>query len=284
MRFYLTILYSLTTLLTADAAIKYDEEHIIPQAVESKQYSIEDAEFKMLGDGLVFGSIEDVNSSDVIIPEVFKGKYETPKESVALSENEPNATVETPAEASPKVFANSKVRVQEGEQNDTCQAFQVGDKTVPDINGIYTLDRGVERNIEIQKAILVVERLDLDDFGYYYITQLKSYPVNGYYGIFHFDQENQKFMSKIYDSNTTTNLRDNIVIKYDEDQLETIVSISVGKRAIIWNKEKDLKDTNELHLNSTLQDALDEAQDSYFQIYKKHPCFLEKSSITTLEG
>lgn len=241
---------------------------------------IKEMDKKMFGDNLVYAEV-DMNDSDVIIPPTFQSKYQQPNQAPREAPAAPKtvsqtATPPTPNNVAPKVFSHNTPLVAPGKVVDTCQAIQTGNTTIPNIEGVYTLDRGVERNIPLKHAVLVIERLDFDDFGYYYATQMQSFPASSYYGIFHYNQQKNKFLNKTYETNTTTQLHDNITIKFDEKQLETIVSISVGKRAIIWNKVGGAKDTEQLSYDTILKDAIYEAKNSYLELYKKHPCFLDQ--------
>ena len=288
MKFYLAILctFGMGNLLADTINHPYESDVIIPKALQStnqtvnntQQQTLKKANAKdnqaetlittatsiskkdkeMLGDNLVYGTL-DVNSNDVIIPPSLQSKYK--KETIKTA---------------PKAFPKNKPIVKTNNQTDTCQAIQIGDKSIPNIEGVYVLARGTERNVAIKHALLTIERLDADDFGYYYVTQMQSFPATAYYGIFHYEKEKKRFINKIYETNTTTTTHDNIDIKYDDKQLETIVSINVGKRAILWDKVPGVKDYKSLEYDPVLEEALKEAKASYLEIYKRHPCFLNQ--------
>ena len=289
MKFYLAILctFGMGNLLADTINHQYESDVIIPKALQSTNQtlnytqqqipkkanakdsqvntlsstpttSISNKDKEMLGDNLVYGTL-DVNSNDIIIPPSLQSKY---KKDII--------------KATPKAFPQNRPIIERDKQTDTCQAIQAGDKSIPNIEGVYVLAEGTERNVAIKHALLVIERLDADDFGYYYVTQIQSFPATAYYGIFHYEKEKKRFINKIYETNTTTTTYDNVDIKYDDQQLETVVSIDVGKRAILWNKVPGVKDHKSLEYNPILEEALKEAKASYLEIYKKHPCFLNQ--------
>jgi len=289
MKFYLAILciFGMENLLADTMKHQYESDVIIPKALQStsqtvnytqqqtlKKVNAKDNQAKtlsstpatsiskkdkeMLGDNLVYGTL-DVNSNNVIIPPSLQSKYK--KEVIGVA---------------PKVSPQNRPLIKADEQADSHQAIQVGDKSIPNIEGVYVLAKGSERNVAIKHALLVVERLDADDFGYYYVTQMQSFPATAYYGIFHYKKEKKRFFNKIYETSATTTTRDNVDIKYDNQQLETIISIDVGERAILWNRVLGVKDYKSLEYNPILEEALKEAKASYLEIYKKHPSFLDQ--------
>ena len=288
MKFYLAILctFGMGNLLADTINHQYESDVIIPKALQSTNQavnytqqqtpkkanaknnqantpitpatSISKRDKEMLGDDIVYGTL-DVNSNDVIIPPSLQSKYK--KEII---------------KATPKVFPQNRPIVDTDKQTDTCQAIQAGDKSIPNIEGVYILAEGTERNVAIKNALLTIERLDADDFGYYYVTQMQSFPATAYYGIFHYEKGKKRFINKIYETNTTTTTHDNVDIKYDDQQLETVVSIDAGKRAILWNRVPGVKDYKSLEYDPILEEALKEAKASYLEIYKKHPCFLNQ--------
>ena len=288
MKFYLAILctFGMGNLLADTINHQYESDVIIPKALQSTNQavnytqqqtpkkanaknnqantpitpatSISKRDKEMFGDDIVYGTL-DVNSNDVIIPPSLQSKYK--KEII---------------KATPKVFPQNRPIVDTDKQTDTCQAIQAGDKSIPNIEGVYILAEGTERNVAIKNALLTIERLDTDDFGYYYVTQMQSFPATAYYGIFHYEKGKKRFINKIYETNTTTTTHDNVDIKYDDQQLETVVSIDAGKRAILWNRVPGVKDYKSLEYDPILEEALKEAKASYLEIYKKHPCFLNQ--------
>jgi len=288
MKFYLAILctFGMGNLLADTINHQYESDVIIPKALQSTNQavnytqqqtpkkanakdnqantlitpatSISKRDKEMFGDDIVYGTL-DVNSNDVIIPPSLQSKYK--KEII---------------KATPKVFPQNRPIVDTDKQTDTYQAIQAGDKSIPNIEGVYILAEGTERNVAIKHALLTIERLDADDFGYYYVTQIQSFPATPYYGIFHYEKEKKRFVNKIYETDDTTTTYDNVDIKYDDQQLETVVSIDAGKRAILWNRVPGVKDYKSLEYDPILEEALKEAKASYLEIYKKHPCFLNQ--------
>jgi len=140
---------------------------------------------------------------------------------------------------------------------------------IPQIQGTYVLSRGVERNKEIVNAMLFIEKLDDNDFGYYYVTKINHFPASGLPGIFHYDIIKKRFVNKVKETEFTTKPEENIEIKYDGKQLETIMAISVGKRAIIWDKVPD-----NYQADPSIIKALRDTKEVYTQVYKNNKSFL----------
>ncbi|MCH9741485.1 MAG: hypothetical protein K0U38_11705 [Epsilonproteobacteria bacterium] len=254
---FLTLLI-LTISAVGATPSEYDDDVIIPNVLRTdiiqpadtyEEVSLEGnhTEETVINETAISYS-ENIDDSDIIIPK-------------ALQKNQ-NYQEPSIKEVTPVVETTDSIT----------QTYITQNYTVPNIEGIYTLNEGVERNIQVNNATLVIERLDDDDFGYYYITQLRSHSPTGYYGILHFDAEKNRFLNKTFESSTSTKLNDNIELTYDGKQLQTVLDISVGKRAIIWDKQQD---NNTLQPTKVLQLALDEAKNSYIQIYKNNPSFLQ---------
>jgi len=143
------------------------------------------------------------------------------------------------------------------------------DGDVPQIQGTYTLDQGRERNTNIDNAMMVIEKLDNDDFGYYYARRIGEHPSTGYLGIFHYDVAKKRFFSKVKETDTKAQTLDNIKIIVEPDRLKTIQDIQYGKRIIIWNKVDD-----KCIADPDLVKSLNQTRDSYQQIYKNNKNYL----------
>jgi len=139
--------------------------------------------------------------------------------------------------------------------------------SAPDISGKYSLSQGVYSYGSISKEIiastLVIEKLDSDDFGFYYSAKVTKLSPDNYFGIFHY--KDGKFYNRVLETNTTTSLEDNIELIKDDEKIKLTVHTTTGKRIIIWKQKvkSNLVDTQEL------EDALKEAKSNYIQIYKE---------------
>lgn len=135
-----------------------------------------------------------------------------------------------------------------------------------DIGGRYKLHRGVYMhggiNVgEITSAYLVIEKLDDDDFGYYYADKTDKLPANSTFGVFHYKEK--KFYQRIIDGNSTV-IRDGVNIVKDGDKLKITVRQFPGRKVIIWEKTKEIDIKQALSLDHIIEDA----RDSYVQVYK----------------
>jgi hypothetical protein len=148
-------------------------------------------------------------------------------------------------------------------------AMPIHSVEIPQIQGTYILNRGVERNAKIDNAMLIIEKLDEDDFGYYYVSKIDKFPASGLPGIFHYDIIKKRFVNKVKETEFSTKTEENIEIKYDGKHLETILDISVGKRAILWDKVE-----GNCQADPSIINALRDVQDSYRQIYQNNKNFL----------
>ncbi len=145
----------------------------------------------------------------------------------------------------------------------------IKDIEIPQIQGTYILDKGVERNTNIDKAMMIIEKLDDDDFGYYYVRRIGEHPSTGYLGIFHYNRYKKRFVNKVKEDDVNTKELENIEIKFDGLQLETIQDIAYGQRAIIWNKVDE-----NCQADPSLVKSLSDIKESYRQIYKNNKNFL----------
>jgi len=133
---------------------------------------------------------------------------------------------------------------------------------VSDISGTYELEKGVDNYKTITKANMIIEKLDHENFGYYYAVQDEKATPNAYFGIFRF--KNGTYYNKVIESDTTTSLNANIKLIIADDRLKLTVLTSYGRRIIIWDKV--LYKT--LIQDKELTEALKDAKESYTQIYK----------------
>jgi len=139
--------------------------------------------------------------------------------------------------------------------------------TVPDIQGNYKflkgtkgLGSGITKGIE--DGYLVIEKLDDNNFGYYYTFYIeKSSPLK-YFGIFNYDKGafHQRVIKN--EGSTVTENLTNTKIVTDGMQLELEVDIEGGPESTIW--EYDSMN----YLSEKLKKSLKEAKKDYKEIYK----------------
>ena len=117
-----------------------------------------------------------------------------------------------------------------------------------DIQGKYTLERGQISFADIRKNInssdLVIEKLNENDFGFYYTIQVEDHSFDRYFGIFHYKDD--KFVQKVISDGGEVSYYDNIELIKEEDRLKLTVKTNQGKRIIIWNKNEENSPTAEL--------------------------------------
>jgi hypothetical protein len=156
--------------------------------------------------------------------------------------------------------------------------------TILPLEGYYKLKEGnflysensVIRN-KILDSNLVIEKLDSDDYGYYFTVQIDKYN-SIYFGIIH-KQDNDFFKKIIYtqgmqdvnvtdmniteemaDENLTTELKEKIKVSRDGDILKIDMPVDNSARVIIkWKKTDTLKRDKKLQ----------EAEHEYNKYYKE---------------
>ncbi|HIM94421.1 MAG TPA: hypothetical protein EYM49_05215 [Campylobacterales bacterium] len=139
--------------------------------------------------------------------------------------------------------------------------------TVPDIQGNYKFLKGTKGFgsgviKEIEDGYLVIEKLDDNNFGYYYTFYIeKSSPLK-YFGIFNYDKGafHQRVIKN--EGSTVTENLTNTKIVTDGMQLELEVDIEGGPESTIW--EYGSID----YLSEKLKKSLKEAKKDYKEIYK----------------
>ena len=134
----------------------------------------------------------------------------------------------------------------------------------PTLEGKYTLEKGLiaysDTDMSINKKInssnLVIEKLDEDDFGFYYTTQVEERYAGKYFGIFHYKDD--RYYQKVIEDDLKISLLENMELIHEEDRLKLTLQTNHGKRIIIWKKNPSMKMTKELQ----------EAQKSYQEVCK----------------
>jgi uncharacterized protein YehS (DUF1456 family) len=154
----------------------------------------------------------------------------------------------------------------------------------PSIEGNYTLKEGrysYNSNNAIAKLVnssdLVIEKLDDDDYGYYFTMQVENLTPTEEYGIFH-KKDNKFFKRIIYSTNITkdsnisidsnisdehlkTEITNKVEIIVTEDTIKISMKIRDGKMVMIWSRDKD--STKEI------TKGMRRAEHEYFKTYKE---------------
>jgi hypothetical protein len=86
------------------------------------------------------------------------------------------------------------------------------------------------------------------------------------FGIFYYDKEAKKFHQKIIDGNSLIIRKGGINIIKDGDRLKITIRQSPGRKIIIWEKTEQI----DIEQALLLDNAIEEARDSYVQVYQKN--------------
>ena len=120
----------------------------------------------------------------------------------------------------------------------------------------------------INEGYLVIEELDVNDYGYYYVTIVNKMSPETHSGIFY--EKGGKFVQKvIYDQGDENSTRteittiDNIDITYDENILKIIID-SNKKETTVWERDDGITEKSE-----KVKKALKEAEYEYYKFYKE---------------
>lgn len=142
---------------------------------------------------------------------------------------------------------------------------------VPDISGNYALVKGsyiynngsLALQNKIESSTMVIEKLDQNNFGYYYVTQVEGLNIEGYFGGFTY--KDGQFFQKVIDyPNTNTLLYDNITLVPKNHALKLTVKTINAKRVIQWNKIDDVNESD-----PTILSALEEEKKAYLELFKE---------------
>ncbi len=287
--------------LTVFAIPAYEDDVIIPQALQNNNNHLINNTTLPEEENIIYNNSSSNNTEviyiqntqspsdyppDVIIPKALQNNPSPPTEEIMVTSPLPQAPQSIAAtrvmnhhEGNINNVVPKTVGTEYGATTVTTQILtpktapsieeSYANVEIPQIQGTYVLQSGVERSASIDHAMMVIEKLDEDDFGYYYVRKIGQLPSSGFPGIFHYDRAKKKFVNKVKETENTTRNEENIEIKFDGVQLETILSISVGKRAIIWNKV----DKN-CQADPSLIKSLSDIKESYTQIYKNNKNYL----------
>jgi hypothetical protein len=150
-------------------------------------------------------------------------------------------------------------------------AYEQNKSIAPNISGTYELETGTDHHKNVSNAYMVIEKLNDQNYGYYYAVQDEKATANAFFGIFRYREGT--FLNKVLDEGNVTTLNHNITLISEGQRLKLIVIGSFGKRTIIWSRVLEDNKTE----NKVLSEALADAKISYTQIYKERfDTFTEK--------
>jgi len=140
------------------------------------------------------------------------------------------------------------------------------------IKGHYVLNRGMFRNQEITEGYLVVEELDVDNYGYYYVTIAGKLLPETHTGIFY--KKGGEFVQKVIEDSSESEIRqgkpkskisiiDNVRITQKGDILKIFID-SDKQEKLIWRKDKE-----NFEKSPTMIETLKNAQHEYIKYYKE---------------
>ena len=138
---------------------------------------------------------------------------------------------------------------------------------IPDIYGTYNLiegsysygANGILKKEKIKASTIVIEQLSENEFGFYYVTELKDSLMNRYFGGFTY--KDGKFYQKVIDyPSTNTLLRDNITLIKKGNLLRLTVTSIDEQRTILWGRSNAV--------TPSLKDILEEERGNYLSLYK----------------
>jgi len=153
----------------------------------------------------------------------------------------------------------------------TTQTTDIDDlKIAPEntIVGKYTLKRGAFSHgsiyQDINEGYLVIEELDVNNYGYYYVTIVNKISPETHSGIFY--EKGGKFVQKVIYNDENSNQSkietvDNINITYDDNILKIVID-SNKKETTIWERDDGVA-TKSNKIIKALQNAKQEYMDFY---------------------
>jgi hypothetical protein len=141
-----------------------------------------------------------------------------------------------------------------------------------DIEGRYKLHRGLFMNGnvnqgEITHAYMIVDKLDENDFGYYFADKTNQLSAESTFGIFHYDEDDKTFHQKLIDGDSFVIRKGGIELIKAANKLKLTIRQSIGRKVIIWEK---IKSDDIVVLDDSIDAALEQARDAYVQIYENN--------------
>jgi len=191
----------------------------------------------------------------------------------ACATNEPVIPVTPVTPTPPASVTETAPLVVTSELPSTEQITDIDDLQIVEestIIGKYRLKKGAYTHGEIHQDMdegyLVIEELDVNNYGYYYVTVIKDISPETHSGIFY--EKGGKFVQKvIYNDENSEKSKiitlDNIEIKQEGETLKIMID-SNKKETTIWQKDDGVFQPSQLLLNS-----IKDAKREYYDFYKK---------------
>ena len=140
------------------------------------------------------------------------------------------------------------------------------------IVGNYLLKRGMFRNQEISEGYLTIEEIDVNNYGYYYVTIAGKLTPETHTGIFF--KKGGKFVQKVIEDSSEAEVRqgknkskmsiiDNINLIQKGELLRLNIN-STKKEKLIWKR-----DINEIEKSEQMKKALKNARYEYLKYYQE---------------
>jgi hypothetical protein len=157
----------------------------------------------------------------------------------------------------------------------TQQESDINDLKILDedsIVGEYVLERGMFRNQEITEGYLVIQEIDVDNYGYYYVTIADKLTPETHTGIFY--RKGGQYVQKVIEDSTEAEIRqgknkskmtiiDNMNLEQEGELLKIYIN-STKKEKLIWRRDLD-----EIEKSERMKEALKNAADQYLKFYEK---------------
>ena len=140
------------------------------------------------------------------------------------------------------------------------------------IIGNYVLNRGLFRNQEITEGYLVVEELDVDNYGYYYVTIANKLLPETHTGIFY--KKGGEFVQKVIEDSSEEEISqgkpkskisiiDNVRITQKDNLLKIFID-SDKQEKLIWSRDID-----NFGKSQAMIETLKNARHEYIKYYKE---------------
>lgn len=157
----------------------------------------------------------------------------------------------------------------------TQQDTDVNDLKIIDedsIVGNYVLRQGMFRNQELIEGYLVIEEIDVNNYGYYYVTIADKLAPETHTGIFF--KKGGKFVQKVIEDSSESEIRqgknkskmsiiDNIHLEQEEELLRLYIN-STKKENLLWERDVD-----DVEKSAKLQQTLKDARHEYLKFYQE---------------
>lgn len=138
--------------------------------------------------------------------------------------------------------------------------------------GKYTLKRGLFGTQEVTEGYLVIEEIDVNNYGYYYVTITKEFSPETHTGIFY--NKGGKYVQKVIEDSSEAEIRqgkkkskmtiiDNMSIK-QKGELLTLHIDSNKQEKLIW-----IRDIDEAEKSKQMIKSLKSAKNEYIAYYKE---------------